>query len=90
VLGDHPHRPITNLRGIPVGCGHGSILSREGASRFPGPIQLRRLDESAETLFKNAGSKPKVNGAIRELKGDAQPLLWPGAVPSLPKGELDQ
>jgi hypothetical protein len=39
VLDKHPDGPLTDLRGVSGVPWHCSILSREGVSRIPGPIQ---------------------------------------------------
>jgi len=40
VLDEHLDGPLTHLGGVRGFPWHCSILSREGASRIPGPIQL--------------------------------------------------
>ncbi|MCL4310325.1 MAG: hypothetical protein M0Z32_01715, partial [Actinomycetota bacterium] len=40
VVEHHPHRTFLQLFGIPLSCVHDSILSKDGASRKVGAIQL--------------------------------------------------
>ncbi|MCL6094053.1 MAG: hypothetical protein M1340_09570, partial [Actinobacteria bacterium] len=40
VVEHHPHRTFLQLFGIPLSCVHDSILSKDGASRKVGAIQV--------------------------------------------------
>jgi hypothetical protein len=42
VLEHHAHSPLAQLLGIAALSGHGSNLSRVGASRNPGAVQMRQ------------------------------------------------
>jgi hypothetical protein len=81
VLDHQPHSPLPQLLGIPAWSCHGSNLSRVGASKNPGAVQLPPIPNSkAPAASSTSGLLTHRGTLLRPLPSCQRPRAQPGAL----------